>query len=804
MSSSTGNPKRTRSDRVATLKLPPGTIERAIETIRRGDVLLRVSLCIITAFAVWAITGGWNPPFAFRTGDVPSRNVIARVNFSRVDEDATRNDKNEKRRLQDCVYTHDPRNLVELQQALKDRVFQLKGATSFEDVDKALWSKFSAATSTDDQDSKDLAELNAVNGLISSLASQTASPSIDFGPGQPITKELRKRVEFEQFKKSLADDPNLDAFVQAVRRSLAEFEENGLLENLQHGLEDGNQSQILIEDGNDNYLRIVEADKVRIGQVIPRLEANLKANISSPTLAAQVFTWLKPQLKTTLQYDREKTRQRTAEIIDALEPKLKEYLANKDVLADAGVAMTPETIALLRDESKAFVDQLDHQRFLYFSTSKFGMYLAIYMLCGFYIFFRRRRILTDIGSLAKLLALVFATVSISWFAAPSRFELIPLLLFSMTVVILYQQELALLLSASVAVVCVLSLGYGLMDLVMILASMATAILLLRHVRSRTKLIYVGLLTAVATFFTAIGVGTLSHFIDIAPAISESMGSPVPPAWYLLVDATIAGGCAIAAGLVLTGLLPFIEKFFGVQTDLSLLELGDPAHPLLQELVRRAPGTYNHSINVASIAQAAAESINANGLLVRVGAYYHDIGKMLKPGYFVENQQGKDNCHETLLPAMSTLVIIAHVKDGADLARQHNLPDSIIDFIQQHHGTTLVEYFYRRANEQKESDPEAAAVDEGSYRYPGPKPQTREAAVLMLADAVESAARTLVEPAPARIESLVEDISMKRLLDGQFDECGLTLRELRTIQNSLVKSVAAVYHGRIKYQDQQTA
>ena len=273
MSSSTGNPKRTRSDRVATLKLPPGTIERAIETIRRGDVLLRVSLCIITAFAVWAITGGWNPPFAFRTGDVPSRNVIARVNFSRVDEDATRNDKNEKRRLQDCVYTHDPRNLVELQQALKDRVFQLKGATSFEDVDKALWSKFSAATSTDDQDSKDLAELNAVNGLISSLASQTASPSIDFGPGQPITKELRKRVEFEQFKKSLADDPNLDAFVQAVRRSLAEFEENGLLENLQHGLEDGNQSQILIEDGNDNYLRIVEADKVRIGQVIPRLRS---------------------------------------------------------------------------------------------------------------------------------------------------------------------------------------------------------------------------------------------------------------------------------------------------------------------------------------------------------------------------------------------------------------------------------------------------------------------------------------------------------------------------------------------------
>ena len=154
-----------------------------------------------------------------------------------------------------------------------------------------------------------------------------------------------------------------------------------------------------------------------------------------------------------------------------------------------------------------------------------------------------------------------------------------------------------------------------------------------------------------------------------------------------------------------GLLPFIESLFGVQTDISLLELGDVSHPLLQELVRRAPGTYNHSINVASIAEAAAESIGARGLLVRVGAYFHDIGKMLKPGYFVENQGHDANRHDSLVPAMSTLIIIAHVKDGADLARQHHLPEPIIDFIEQHHGTTLVEYFYRRASERSEANPE---------------------------------------------------------------------------------------------------
>jgi cyclic-di-AMP phosphodiesterase PgpH len=242
----------------------------------------------------------------------------------------------------------------------------------------------------------------------------------------------------------------------------------------------------------------------------------------------------------------------------------------------------------------------------------------------------------------------------------------------------------------------------------------------------------------------------------------------------------------------------------VLTDISLLELGDVAHPLLQELVRRAPSTYNHSITVGTIAEAAADAIGARGLLVRVGAYFHDIGKMLKPGYFIENQGDEVSRHETLVPAMSSLVIIAHIKDGANLARQHHLPEPIIDFVLQHHGTTLVGYFFERASQQSKQNPDAGEVDESTFRYPGPKPQTKEAAVLMLADAVESASRTLVGPTPARIESLVREIAERRLEDGQFDDSGLTLRELRTIENSMIKTVTAIYHGRVKYPDQRTA
>ena len=249
----------------------------------------------------------------------------------------------------------------------------------------------------------------------------------------------------------------------------------------------------------------------------------------------------------------------------------------------------------------------------------------------------------------------------------------------------------------------------------------------------------------------------------------------------------------------------MERWFDLQTDISLLELSDANHPLLKELVQRAPGTYNHSINVASISEAAAEAIGANGLLCRVGAYFHDVGKLRKPEYFIENQAGGANKHDDLVPTMSTLVIIAHVKDGSEIAKKHRLPQRIIDLIEQHHGTTLVEYFFKRAEKQQAERPDeedSPEVDESDYRYPGPKPQTLEAAVMMLSDTVESASRALREPAPSRIESLVQEIAKKKLEDGQFDDCPITIEQLKAIQKSLIKSLNAMYHARVKYPEQQ--
>jgi putative nucleotidyltransferase with HDIG domain len=256
-----------------------------------------------------------------------------------------------------------------------------------------------------------------------------------------------------------------------------------------------------------------------------------------------------------------------------------------------------------------------------------------------------------------------------------------------------------------------------------------------------------------------------------------------------------------AGFIMSGLLPFIERPFGIMTDMSLLELGDVSHPLLQELVHRAPATYSHSMQVGTIAEAAADTIGARGLMTRVGAYFHDIGKIFKPEYFAENQGAAGNLHSMLEPRMSTLVIVAHVKDGADLARQHRLPKPLIDLIEQHHGTSLVSFFYGRAMKlSKEAG--NGDIEEGTFRYPGPKPQSKEAVILMIADASESACRSMEGNSPGKIESMVRQITKQKLEDGQFDESGLTLSELKTVENSIINSLIAIKHGRIRYPGQE--
>jgi cyclic-di-AMP phosphodiesterase PgpH len=252
--------------------------------------------------------------------------------------------------------------------------------------------------------------------------------------------------------------------------------------------------------------------------------------------------------------------------------------------------------------------------------------------------------------------------------------------------------------------------------------------------------------------------------------------------------------AVSITMIISVTLPFFEAVFDIATDIKLLELMDPNQPLLKELVYKSPGTYHHSILIGNLAEAAAEAIGENPILARVGAYYHDIGKIQKPEYFIENQRPTENKHDRLMPSMSSLIIASHVKEGVDIARSHKIPSMIVDIIHQHHGTSLITYFYKKAMELQPH----SIIAEEDYRYPGPRPRTKVAALVMLADNVEAASRTLDDPTPQRIQALTNSVITRIFLDDQLSMCDLTLRNLREISRSFSLILSGIFHQRIDY------
>jgi putative nucleotidyltransferase with HDIG domain len=257
--------------------------------------------------------------------------------------------------------------------------------------------------------------------------------------------------------------------------------------------------------------------------------------------------------------------------------------------------------------------------------------------------------------------------------------------------------------------------------------------------------------------------------------------------------------SIFSSIIVVGVLPIFEYLFKTVTNISLLELADFNHPLLQRMTLEAPGTYHHSLVVGNLSDAACRSIGANALLARIGAYYHDIGKLEKAEYFSENQDIAGSKHDNLSPTMSKLVIMNHVKEGVELARKYKLNPRLTEFILQHHGKALVYYFYRRALETLEEDQE---VKEEGFRYPGPKPNTKETAIVLLADSVEAATRALKEPNPAKIEEVVHKVINNKFIDGQLDECDLTLKDLEKISAVFMRILGGIYHSRITYPESQ--
>lgn len=358
---------------------------------------------------------------------------------------------------------------------------------------------------------------------------------------------------------------------------------------------------------------------------------------------------------------------------------------------------------------------------------------------------------------------------------------IPFALGAMLVRIVLNSEMALLFAVCCSLLVGILFGNSLLMVLYALSGSLVGAHGVRQCQTRSTLYRAGLWLGLTNMAMLLGI----HFLSGRVFELELL-------WKLGFG--FFGG--LTSAVFVNGTIPLVESFFKYTTDIKLLELANMNAPILRQLMIEAPGTYHHSILVGNLAESAAESINANPLLARVSAYYHDIGKIKKPLYFIENSGGQRNRHDKLAPSMSGLILTSHVKDGVELAREHKLGSELIDVIQQHHGTTLIKFFYERAKNQ--ADPGVQQIDERDYRYHGPKPQTREAALIMLADAVEAASRTLTDPTPARIQGMVQKLINNIFIDGQLDECDLTLKDLNRIAKSFNRVLSGSFHHRVDY------
>ncbi len=583
-------------------------------------------------------------------------------------------------------------------------------------------------------------------------------------------KQQQELTEEEQINKIIAQFDFVNTESQAA--SLLALEEN------------------IIADGYITLKEIINkhlatgVQKEALLAVTEQILLDIDANIAPPSLAAFSKDLLSQvEIAPTLVYDAQATQQRIEEIRQEVPPvqvtvrKGQTIVRPGDVVTELHIE-TFEQLGLQRSDSP------------YMALVGIALLVAMsYTVVILYISQYKKHIFNDDSNLILTGLLIVITLALAKvvtlidFGGDSELGLqvghmIPLAAGSMLIAILLDVKLAIFLTIILGIFVGLLTGGQLAFVVTVVMGGLVGVYSVSKLSGRSDLVKAGLYVAGASIVSVIALGFVYNNSFSVISVGIIMG---------LLNGLLSSVLTI-------GLLPFLETAFGITSSVKLLELSNPNQPLLKRLLIEAPGTYHHSILAGNLAEAAADEVGADSLLVRVGAYYHDVGKLKRPYFFIENQLIGDNPHDKLAPTLSNLIITSHVKDGVELAKEYQVPKNIIDIIEQHHGTGLMAFFYHKACEGEKGD----TIKEEDFRYDGPTPTTKEAALVMLGDSVEAAVRSMQNPTPGRVEGLVRKIIKEKLNDGQLDHCDLTLRDLEKITQAFLRVLNGIFHSRIEY------
>ena len=761
---------RSKRDNYVANRMPKQSLyQRILAGMKDFQIGKRLLLCLLMTLFLCITIKAWDPPFIFVGGSRPNRDVVCMTPFSVENTSMTREDRRSARFDTPHVYENEPHKLAQFEEVLVNRVKSILTSTNYEAMpedEKAAWRLF-LPDGADDQ----MAE-----------------------------------VSLRHFKETLAEDQELKAFKEAIDKAFRPYAANGILLKL-HPAKEGNQETIHVYDSGTSpeETREVPARDVLVGNMY-QIKDSLNWDYSKE-MSELIFNWIKkcaegdvtdPTLPplSTLTENREATRKAQDAAERDVPPHEVEYEPGKTIV-HGGDLINDDILVLLAAEYRSFIHQMPLRGQLRRAAGFFLVVFAATFLINVVLYhFERSKYKTQQESYLRTAMIVYVLIAIVLLAGKflqhctlgryGELEIIPLLVFTQIITIAFFWEIGFIVSLLLVLILSISSTNDIAPFLIMTSAISLSAFLARNIEQRTEILCRSFLVMIEIFFVTVGV----LFLETCALPDE-----------IFKQAVFNAAWVLAAGLISEALLPFLERYCGILTPMRLVEMGNTSNPILRSLYNRAPATYNHSIATAVIAENAAKEIGAQTGLVRAGAYFHDIGKAIRPEYFTENQAPGEDPHAGLKPKKSADIIISHIKDGVSMAEtNYKLPRQVVDLIRQHHGTFPVTYFYDKAKQQSEQNGEPE-IPLAEFRYPGPVPQTKEAAILMIADAIESASRSLKDADKSKLRNMLHSIVQKRIDDGQFNECGLTLSEIQKVEASVLTTVLSMNHQRIKYPGQ---